>query len=408
MEKKKIIYIICFIIYLIVVFVTEIFYRNKLYDISVDYEEKIKQTGALNKFYFFWSSIFIYLVLGLGTIVVLILYPYNVFLSYVTIEVTLYFIMCLFKSVYANSRPYWNIYYEKYKNTNYSSKPTECDGEFGNPSGHSLLSIATLFLWYLFANSNLLKNNKCKLFIKYCSLLLVIICILSVMFSRIHRQIHSFNQVLFGGLLGLAVFFAFCYIIEFDKIEPNYFFSIINKIKFFIIPLLCILFTVSVILGYTNHNKNEEKYRPALQYFCKFNKKPIFGKSTAYHSGILFILIGGYLGILFLIYKINKNYEKNERMFYNWNEEEKLKTLKITLFSFVLPAIPLIVIFVFPYKYFTIKFILEVFIYFWYGFGAFGLCFYYGCVIFNNKKNNNDIHDNSDNNDKVVIISPSK
>ena len=146
MEKKKIIYIICFIIYLIVVFVTEIFYRNKLYDISVDYEEKIKQTGALNKFYFFWSSIFIYLVLGLGTIVVLILYPYNVFLSYVTIEVTLYFIMCLFKSVYANSRPYWNIYYEKYKNTNFSSKPTECDGEFGNPSGHSLLSIATLFL----------------------------------------------------------------------------------------------------------------------------------------------------------------------------------------------------------------------------------------------------------------------
>ena len=43
--NKKQIFILCLIIYLIIVFVTEIFYRNKLYDKSVEYIENIKQDG---------------------------------------------------------------------------------------------------------------------------------------------------------------------------------------------------------------------------------------------------------------------------------------------------------------------------------------------------------------------------
>ena len=165
----------------------------------------------------------------IATIIVMLYYPYNVFLSYCTIELNLIIIMCFLKSIYANSRPYWDIYNEKMGNSDYSSKPTECDGGFGNPSGHSLMSTSFLNLWYLFINSNFYRTKLWKKSLKYGSLLLVIICIFSVTFSRIYRQIHSINQIMFGTLLGIAVFLTFCYVIEFDKIESNDFFRILDE-----------------------------------------------------------------------------------------------------------------------------------------------------------------------------------
>ena len=43
--NKKLIFIIILIIYLIIVFGTEVLYRNKLYEISFEYIENIKQKG---------------------------------------------------------------------------------------------------------------------------------------------------------------------------------------------------------------------------------------------------------------------------------------------------------------------------------------------------------------------------
>ena len=386
MDKKKIIYIICLIVYLIIVFVTEIFYRNKLYEVSVEFEEKIKQSGFLHYFYFFWSNIFLYGMLIVLVIFVMFLYPLNVLYCIIVIIISLIFIMCFLKSIYTSSRPYWDISFNKYKNGDLS-KPTECDGGFGNPSGHSLMSTALLCGWYLFINSNFLKKfkNINQIFIKIISLILAIICISSVVFSRIHRQIHSFNQVIFGTLLGIAIFFTFCFILEFDEIEPGNFLIILDKYKYIFIPILLILFGISVALGYTIHNKNESNYQIILEIYCKYTKEEIFGINTAYHSGLIFIIIGGYIGLLFLKYKISKNYSNKEDIFYKWNEGAKLKTLKIALFSFILPAIPLIAIFVIPYKLFILKFIFEVFLYCWYGFGALGLCFYFACVLFTNE-----------------------
>ena len=296
--------------------------------------------------------------------------------------------MCLLKSIYTNSRPYWDIFNNMTKNNNTLDKlPTECDGGFGNPSGHSLLSTSLLSLWYLFINSKSIKKfKKCiQIFIKCITLFITIICILSVTFSRIHRQIHSFNQIIFGTLLGIAIFFTFCFIIEFDKINPNEFIIILDKYKYFIIPILLFLFSLSVTLGYTRHNKNETEYQEVLKKYCNFRKEQIFGINTAYHSGIIFVVIGAYLGLLFLKYKISQIYSINENIFYHWNKGSKMKTLKIALFSFVLPVIPLINIFVTPYELFALKFVFEVFLYFWYGFASMGFCFYYGCLFFTNE-----------------------
>ena len=224
-----------------------------------------------------------------------------------------------------------------------------------------------------------------RLFIQFIALLITIACILLVTFSRIYRQIHSFNQILFGTLLGIAVFFTFCFIIEYNKIEPANLVNTLDKCKYIIIPILLILFVISVILGFTINNKNEEDYLKVLEKYCNYREEQIFGKNTAYHSGVIFIVIGGYLGILFLNYKINQNYLNNEYMFYYWNKGTKLKTFKIAVFSFILPVIPLIFIFLVPYKLFALKFILEIILYSWYGFAALGLCFYFACVFFTNE-----------------------
>ena len=214
--NKKLIITIGLIIYLIIAFVTEIFYRNKLYDKSVDYIEKIDQDGFFKYFYFFWSYIFIFGSMSIGIIITFILYPIYIFFSYLSIQLFFICIMSLLKSLYSNPRPYWDIYV-KNQGTNQNKflpYPTECDGEFGNPSGHALLATNLLILWDLFLNSNYFKiqGKKQKAFLKYLSLALSISCILCIIYSRVHRQVHSFNQILFGTILGIGVYLVICQI----------------------------------------------------------------------------------------------------------------------------------------------------------------------------------------------------
>ena len=77
--KKNTVLIICLIVYLIIVYITEIFYREPLYEISVEYIEKIKQEGFPFYFNLFWSNIFFYGLMFIGTLIILLCYPINIF-----------------------------------------------------------------------------------------------------------------------------------------------------------------------------------------------------------------------------------------------------------------------------------------------------------------------------------------
>ena len=385
--KKKVMLIICLIVYLIIVFTTEIFYREPLYKISVEYIENIKQEGFPFYFNLFWSKIFFYGLIFIGTLIALLYYPINIFFCNITIQISLIFTMCLLKSLYSSERPFWNIYSQKGK-TEKLPNPTECDGEFGNPSGHALISTYLLILWYLFTNSkfyNRIEGVK-KTGIKYITLVLSIICILCVIYSRINRQIHSFNQILFGFLLGIAVFFTFCYILEFDKISPKDLITNLDNYKFILIPMMIALFILSVVLGLTRHNPKEDEYALILDNYCGYVRDQLFGKNTAFHSALIFIIIGNYIGLLFLKYQISKNYNDQADIFYNWNQGSKLNTLKIALFFTILPSLlPTIVMFI-PFKLYILKFVASIVLYFLFGFCNLGLCFYYGCILFNGNK----------------------
>ena len=404
--NKKLIFIICLIIYLIAAFVTEIFYRNKLYKKSIEYIEKIKQNGFFHYFYFFWSMIFLYGMMAVGILLTFIFYPINIFYCHLSVEIFFIFIMCILKSLYSNSRPYWDIYSSRQGNETikFLPKPTECDGEFGNPSGHSMLSTYILILWDLFLKSKFFENleRKRQLITKYITLIISLVFIAFVTYSRINRQIHSFNQIIFGAILGFSICFTFCHILELNKIETKIFMENIHNYKFIIIPIFIILFIISVILGLFRHNKNEDKYEFILKMYCNFAKGEMFGKNTAYTSSLVFILIGGFIGLLFLRNKIIKNHPEKENKFYDWNKGKKVNTLKIALFTLILSAIILIpVLFI---KHYIAKFIVSSFLFFFFGFCLFGLILYYACKIF--KKNEIEVEIkifiNNGNNENIV------
>ena len=163
--------------------------------------------------------------------------------------------------------------------------------------------------------------------------------IIFTIYSRINRQIHSFNQIIFGTLLGLAIYFIYCHILELNAINGKDFVENLNKYKFILIPIIIIFYTISVILGLKMHNKNEKKYEAVLIKFCNYNKKIMFGKNTAYSSSFVLIIVGSYLGLIFLTYKINKIHSEKEKMFYDWNKGDFKKIIGICFCSMILPAV---------------------------------------------------------------------
>jgi H+/gluconate symporter-like permease len=338
-----------------------------------------------------------------GMTLPLLTFPINTGFTYLSIQIILTFIMCLLKSLYSQERPYWDIYLE-YKNQTSVPDPTECDAEFGNPSGHSLLSTYLLCLWDLFLCTNCfnkLEGIK-KIIIKYVTLFLSIISIIFICYSRVNRQIHSFNQIIFGGILGVGFYFTFFHVLNLNRINTDDFIRYLDKAKFIFIPLCLLLFGISLTLGLTLHNDKEEQYKEILEKFCKYVPNQMFGKNTAFYSSIIFIIIGGYIGILFLKYNIQKNYPNKSYFFYNWNQGSKLTTFKITFFSFILPTIlPALANNLLPFDYYALKLVVNSFIYFIFGFLSYGLLFYYSCIHFKKKElcqENNPLIVNDDKN----------
>ena len=96
-----------------------------------------------------------------------------------------------------------------------------------------------------------------------------------------------------------------------------------------------ILYTISLVSGLTLHNEKENEYGAILERYCNYAKEKLFGKNTGLSSSIMFIIVGGYIGLLFLNYKINKYYPNNKNIFYNWNKGEKLNLFFYPLFCLV-------------------------------------------------------------------------
>ena len=93
-------------------------------------------------------------------------------------------------------------------------KPTKCWLEYGNPSGHSLITSSMyLTFWEMLCRSKgWLKGSLAH----RLSLALVVALMLIVAFSRIYHGVHTFNQIINGWIWGVGLYVLYCDILHFE------------------------------------------------------------------------------------------------------------------------------------------------------------------------------------------------
>lgn len=103
-------------------------------------------------------------------------------------------VMNVTKLSYANPRPYW---------VSSDIIAYKCSNQFGNPSGHSMTTMAmALTLWLDYKETS---NGSYGATRKAILLALAILFPISIGFSRLILGVHSLDQICYGLLLGVWI-----------------------------------------------------------------------------------------------------------------------------------------------------------------------------------------------------------
>ena len=93
--------------------------------------------------------------------------------------------------------------------------PTKCWLEYGNPSGHSITSMSLyLTIWDLVC-----RRFQADKRARMISLSVTLFTCFMIAFSRIYHGVHTYNQILLGWILGVALYFFFCHVVYNDIIR---------------------------------------------------------------------------------------------------------------------------------------------------------------------------------------------
>jgi len=306
-----------FTLVIIFVVIIEIFYRQPLFDWSLNAIETIQKdsSASLDSF---WEVITV-----LGTQAVLlpmffIIYIFKplkcsyLFLSVLSLSV---FIDNLMKNVYANPRPYM-------ENPKIIIK--HCDAGFGNPSGHSFSSSATyLAFWHIMTDIKWFKVNIGTKIFRVMLCVLTILMIAAIMFSRFYLGVHSLNQLIYGSQLGFILYFFYFFYLDFHKYSHGEFFNLFYKLGSRIAH--GVLFVALIVLNFglylfnthdtTNYNKIIEQYCPKIYLYRRFDN------DAGINSLTIFAMIGAYVGLALILSwrnSIDREGERYEELD-NWN-----------------------------------------------------------------------------------------
>lgn len=302
-NKNKNIFIL---ILLPLIIISEVFYRESLFNYSLKFEKNIQNSTTENAFVFFrfvtvaGCDYFI----GISLIIIFLGFSFiQTFVYFLGITLSIY-IQSLMKIIYGNSRPFMEKQ-ELFKGI--------CDGGFGNPSGHAIVS----FFIYLILIHYIMKHKYFneKIIIKILLICLLITLLLLVVFSRIILGIHSINQIIFGSLLGIWIFLFLIYSFKFDKMSMIIYRKIYQKKKYiFSISLLLFLSLITPIILGSIYNRQLDyvDLNNKLNYNCKkvktfrrFNYEGLFG------CLIMVSFTGIYYGQLLFWHYLDKNYKVN-------------------------------------------------------------------------------------------------
>jgi membrane-associated phospholipid phosphatase len=317
----------------------EFLYRDPLFEISLKLIENI-QFSSSDQFKIYE----VFTILGTASIVIPILiivflwFPINKSFSLFIVYIFCAYWDNLLKIIYGNPRPYWVK----------TSLFKQCNGGYGNPSGHAFTSAGFyLATWELVTSLKYFKENKIGVVIKWILLIVSVILILFIMYTRIILGAHSLNQILYGASLGLVVYLAIFKVIELHETSLEDIELHINDRKSIIIYsiIYCVLFLIGLIFWaclnneVTEYTNNVSNLCPNLNAYRKFNDDGF------YQILSIFGLVGAHFGLVFLFKQVKKIYPNKLSFLNEWYKGSFLSQFYRVLLC-ILFGSPLILTFV--------------------------------------------------------------
>lgn len=295
-KRNKIIFITVFFI---VNFIAEFFYSDYFFDNSVSIAKTLQNnlSFSITFFkYFTYLGVIEYLWMFLIFLLFFpITYCYSIFIVIIiSIHVCNYF-----KLLYGQGRPFLLD----------ASIRIACEGDYGNPSGHSLLSTTAYFsLAQILIDKY--EIRKIQSIILYSVLTIII---LLINFSRVILAVHSINQVIYGDVIGFTIYFIVFQIIKPHLRDPKEFFERFLNKKYILINVGCFSFVLLyIILGaIICDRKGTDKYKylkKQLKLQCNLEENSILTNSGVNKSLIIFACFGMVIGMFSLAYIIKVDY----------------------------------------------------------------------------------------------------
>lgn len=398
-NKNKNIFIL---ILLPIIIISELYYRNSLYIYSISFEfnlQNLLSNNILSFFKFITKAGCEYFTF-ISLIVLFFCFSLiHAFVCFFGITICIY-TQGLLKIIYGDSRPFME---------NQALFKGICDGGFGNPSGHALLSFFIYLILIHFIQNHKFFND--KIFIKFFLILFVIIMLILVILSRIILGVHSINQIIYGSLLGIWLFYVLIYMFKLDKMSMIIYRKIYQNTKYIILIIICFIITIltPIICSFIfNQQLDYINLNNKLNYNCKKVKKfRRFNYDSLFGCLIIISFMGFYCGQFLFWHLLDKYYKKNidklnndyyliDELINNWNKNKsyfftkKGNILKFLNFLFICVS-PIILFFLISSEnnsmilIFLVKLSIPLFLI---SFFVFGIGFYWFIILYCGNKDN--------------------
>lgn len=244
------------------VFVSEIFYREFLFQASISIIKTMQDNSPP-----FLLQMIPYIKFLADTrffaFLVIIVYNFsNVYKTYLLIMITCIckLTSCLLKLFYSNPRPF----YFGVNNIN----PYSCEEGYGNPSGQclqSLLFYSTLFTMII-ETRNVHKNKALKIVLSVTLSLLLFL----IMFIRILSGLDSLNAAIFGIMLGLCLYFTIFEVLEINSNNPQQLSKLVEmkNIYYLSLNLICLIPFLSLAFLKDYENDLQRSWKETIDFKC--------------------------------------------------------------------------------------------------------------------------------------------
>lgn len=339
---SKKIKIISITIYFIFIISIEFLYRDYLFQKSLILQESIHinpKNILILKISKIISILGAEISAGFFLLLIFLFMPLNYSILFLQCIIYSAYFTNTMKMIYQSDRPNWINQY-----LNFS-----CNYGYGNPSGHAFTSSCMyLCLAHIFT-----KNFKIKGLIRILIFLLCISISFFVSISRVILGAHSINQIIYGGCLGIGIYFVLIHIIGYHNYTSIEFYQHIKKkrIKKIYYIFHIFLLIISILIYLFTENKDHTDINKTIFNGIRCDIKPYYKR---YKNGGLFqaLAIMGIIGaqfgvdILFILLKKN-NYMINYSII-EWNKNYKIKNVLLRLIISLISSIGIILYFIVP------------------------------------------------------------